>query len=344
MSDEARRRIAEDLRRAADRLDSLARSGGCSRAETMAREAAEVAIYATRRILAAAEHCPDLLDSLRPGQWGARSVAVVCPGRATATDLLTYWTMCALPWLRSCRAGELPANLNTLPAPHWELGKMTVRQQRKLKRLAAASQRAINAARRPQAESESQATDGPRPWSGRNVDLPAIQQRIDQEDPTPLDVPPVYVEPEGYDAGWALDDKRRLAFHWAVAMRVFSRLIDANEQAGPLPAEQPLASLGLAPGGFTLGGKRHSLTGRPLEMLRVLLASPDHTATADHLRKEMGVNDEAVTYPEQVIRDTAKKLRAALRGAAEAAGRACPPDPLPSTGRGRDLTYRLAIK
>jgi hypothetical protein len=76
-------------------------------------------------------------------------------------------------------------------------------------------------------------------------------------------------------------------------------------------------------------------------MLRVLLASPHHTATADQLREQMGVDDQAVTYPEQVIRDPAKKLRAALREAARAAGRPFPRDPLPSTGRGRELTYRL---
>jgi hypothetical protein len=98
--------------------------------------------------------------------------------------------------------------------------------------------------------------------------------------------------------------------------------------------------LALVPGGYTLGDRRHSLTGRPLALLRALLAAPGRCATAEQLRKSMGVDDEAVTYPDQVIRDAAGDLRASLR---EAAGLAWDQDPLPSEGRGADLAYRLDL-
>jgi hypothetical protein len=103
------------------------------------------------------------------------------------------------------------------------------------------------------------------------------------------------------------------------------------------------SGLMLAPGGFSWGDKHHTLVGRPLDMLRVLLESPNYTATADQLRQKMGVNDECTTYPEQVIKNTASELRKQLRKAARAAGLICPENPLPSTGRGKDLTYRLNL-
>jgi hypothetical protein len=55
------------------------------------------------------------------------------------------------------------------------------------------------------------------------------------------------------------------------------------------------------------------------------------------------VDNEAVTFPDQVIRDTAKRLRTALRKAAEDAGLPCPQDALPSTGKGGHLSYRLVL-
>jgi hypothetical protein len=98
--------------------------------------------------------------------------------------------------------------------------------------------------------------------------------------------------------------------------------------------------LRLAPGGFLYGGQFHNLTGRPLQMLTALLDAPFGRMTADELRKVMAVDDEAVEFPEQVVKDAAKALRASLRQAAEAIGR--PVDnPLPSSGRGADLTYSL---
>jgi DNA-binding response OmpR family regulator len=119
-----------------------------------------------------------------------------------------------------------------------------------------------------------------------------------------------------------------------------------DQQPVEQPSSQPAAESGklaLAPGGFTLRGKYYSLTGRPLAMLHALLAARHRTATANQLREAMGVNDEDVDYPEQVIKDAATTLRAKLREAASDTGVACPDNPLPSTGRGKDLTYRLAL-
>jgi hypothetical protein len=96
----------------------------------------------------------------------------------------------------------------------------------------------------------------------------------------------------------------------------------------------------LVDGGFALRGKFCPLAGRPLTMLRVLVDSPHRSAKADRLREEMGVNDEKVEYPEQVIRDTAKILRKALK---KAGGLSRKKNPLPHSGRGEDLAYRLNL-
>jgi hypothetical protein len=96
----------------------------------------------------------------------------------------------------------------------------------------------------------------------------------------------------------------------------------------------------LVPGGFEYKGKAHDLTGRPRDMLAALLESRHRRCAVSDLRRSLGVDDEAVEWPEQVIKDTAKELRAALRAAASGADVACG-NPLPSTGKGRDLTYKL---
>jgi hypothetical protein len=99
--------------------------------------------------------------------------------------------------------------------------------------------------------------------------------------------------------------------------------------------------LALADGGFTLWGRFHLLAGRPLQMLKVLLESRHNAATSRTLRSKMGVDDKdiPVECPDQVVRDTATKLRKALR---KAAGKGNDYDPVPNEGRGNgDLTYRL---
>jgi DNA-binding response OmpR family regulator len=106
-------------------------------------------------------------------------------------------------------------------------------------------------------------------------------------------------------------------------------------------AEGPL-SLCMAPAGFFLGNQVHDLTGRPRDMLQRLLEAPHRRCTAAELRKSMDVDDESVDSPEQVIKDTAKKLRHSLKKALMAAGRSVE-NPLPSKGKGKDLSYILAI-
>jgi hypothetical protein len=72
-----------------------------------------------RRILAALEHCPDLLGSLRPDRSFFKN----------DDDFFLYWKYFAVPWLRSCRGEELPGQLNILPAPHFVSGNVTTEEQ-----------------------------------------------------------------------------------------------------------------------------------------------------------------------------------------------------------------------
>jgi hypothetical protein len=109
--------------------------------------------------------------------------------------------------------------------------------------------------------------------------------------------------------------------------------------SGLPPAAGPLE---LIDGGFAFRGRDFSLSGRPLAMLRELLAARHRRMTATGLASAMGVDPDAVTYPEQVVRDTAAALRCALRLAVEEADLSCE-DPLPSHGRGQDLTYQLSL-
>jgi hypothetical protein len=122
--------------------------------------------------------------------------------------------------------------------------------------------------------------------------------------------------------------------------------IRAEREVGQRPVEGARArkpdGLELIPGGFAYKGRTHDLTGRPRDMLEALVESHHRRCTASELRKVIGVDDESTTYPEQVIRDTAKTLRNALKGAVKAAGLSCK-NPLPSTGKGKDLTYILAL-
>jgi hypothetical protein len=119
----------------------------------------------------------------------------------------------------------------------------------------------------------------------------------------------------------------------------------AGEAHAPVPegpAEPADVSLELIPGGFALGGQARDLTGRARAMLCALLESSHRRCTVAELRETIGIDDEAVTYPEQAIKDTAKSLRAELKKAAAAAGLPCE-NPLPSKGRGKELTYILAM-
>jgi hypothetical protein len=100
--------------------------------------------------------------------------------------------------------------------------------------------------------------------------------------------------------------------------------------------------LELIPGGFCYKEKCHELAGRPLQLLEALLQTPLRRATRRELRKALGIDDESVSYPDSVIIDAAKDLRKALRAAVDAAGLSCK-NPLPSTGTGNGLAYRLTM-
>jgi hypothetical protein len=108
-------------------------------------------------------------------------------------------------------------------------------------------------------------------------------------------------------------------------------------------AEQDLdGDLALCAGGFEFRGQPHTLTGRPLDMLRALLAARFRCLGVDELRVALAIDDVAVSFPEQVVKDSAKDLRRALRQAVESAGLSCD-DPLPSQGKGKSLSYRLSL-
>jgi hypothetical protein len=99
----------------------------------------------------------------------------------------------------------------------------------------------------------------------------------------------------------------------------------------------------IVPAGFRLdGGKVENLAGKPLAMLKVLLATSDGRLKAKDIRARVWPNN-VLTNPEQAVKDTAKKLRQALRQALRRLGVRAPGDPLPSAGRGQELTYRLCL-
>jgi hypothetical protein len=116
-----------------------------------------------------------------------------------------------------------------------------------------------------------------------------------------------------------------------------------DEPVATLAADKAQAPrLDLIPGGFTYGGRPHVLVGQPRIMLEALLRSRHHRCTALDLRKVLDLDDEFLEYPEQAVKDAAKKLRAALKEALAAAGQPCK-NPLPSKGKSEELVYILAL-
>jgi hypothetical protein len=109
-----------------------------------------------------------------------------------------------------------------------------------------------------------------------------------------------------------------------------------SEERSDRPGEM---RLNVIPGGFEYRGVPYNLSGRPLAMLTILLASRHHRCTAQHLINEMEA-DSGTDQPDAVIRDTAKQLRRALRRPARLADPNCD-DPLPHFGQGTDLAYGL---
>jgi hypothetical protein len=111
---------------------------------------------------------------------------------------------------------------------------------------------------------------------------------------------------------------------------------------GPPAPKSHAEHLALIAGGYVYRGEKHDLVGQPRKMLTALMVSYYGSCGIDELREALSLNDISVTYPEQAVADTAKKLRASLRQAVGDAGLTCA-DPLPSVGQGKDLTYALKM-
>jgi hypothetical protein len=140
------------------------------------------------------------------------------------------------------------------------------------------------------------------------------------------------------DVCYLLEDALRKVVNGPSEMQDHST---AEEERPPDRAPE-LQGLELIPGGFSYRGTAHELTGRPLKMLKALLAAKHHRLTTDQLRERMEIDDAEVCFPEQVVKDAAKELRKALKSAAALAGESGK-NHLTSTGRGADLTYILNI-
>jgi hypothetical protein len=142
-------------------------------------------------------------------------------------------------------------------------------------------------------------------------------------------------------SAWALDLVAGPPEEPAVAVSRHDLLLALDAVTSPDPGQADVGGqVVLVAGGFEYAGRSHTLTGRPRAMLAALLAARGWRMTALAIRDALEVSDVFVGFPEQVVRDTAYDLRRALRAACAAVGRECV-NPLPSTGRGADLTYRL---
>jgi hypothetical protein len=150
---------------------------------------------------------------------------------------------------------------------------------------------------------------------------------------------PAQVTDDYTEEEW-LGHYRALGRDWLDACRAAARLL--SDRDGAPRQTPPAASLELAPGGFAYRGKVYDLIGRPQHMLKAILESHFRRCTASDLRDAIGVDDATVSYPEQVVKDAAKKLRRALVSAVTAEGLPRG-NPLLSKGTGEDLTYILAM-
>lgn len=100
----------------------------------------------------------------------------------------------------------------------------------------------------------------------------------------------------------------------------------------------------IVPTGFRLaGGAIESLTGKALAMLRELVAARDYRLSHADILRKVWPDGEVLSSPEQAVKDAATKLRRALREALQRMGIKRPVNPLPSVGRGADLTYQLDL-
>jgi hypothetical protein len=148
-------------------------------------------------------------------------------------------------------------------------------------------------------------------------------------------------------AAWNMPDPRRIEaeIKWEARTADDCRQKTSElAQVGPehLNLASPSApeALELIAGGFIFRAKTHELSGRPRAMLAALLNTDNRRMTAEELREVLAIDDDAVNFPEQVVKDTAIKLRKALKRAALESGLSCE-NPLRSNGKGKDLTYIL---
>jgi hypothetical protein len=116
-----------------------------------------------------------------------------------------------------------------------------------------------------------------------------------------------------------------------------------TDKPNPLADETEAPLIELVPAGFRLaGGPVEEMTGKPLAVLRALYGATGWRLTAEQIISDVWPDEDAVSYPQQALKDAASALRQALREAIRRRGK-IPGNPLPSRGKGADLTYRLDL-
>ncbi|GIW81481.1 MAG: hypothetical protein KatS3mg105_4406 [Gemmatales bacterium] len=116
--------------------------------------------------------------------------------------------------------------------------------------------------------------------------------------------------------------------------------LQAEQESRKPTAEDAKRPIEATPSGFILNGRHYSLTGKPLAVLNVLLASQRREAKADTIYEKCWPDDTA-DNPRQVVLNAVTQLRKALQKAMRRQG--IKQDPITSTGKGKDLTYRLNL-
>ncbi len=161
-----------------------------------------------------------------------------------------------------------------------------------------------------------------------------------------------------YNLGWLVEKCVRAPAQQRVdelqrELEIFRGEIHARRYGRPVliagvkgqPPSTPDASEGLVliSGGFSYGGLPYDLTGHPLHMLQALIAAHHHRCSLGQLRDALKVDDAHVEFPDQVVKDTAKKLKNALAIAVKTTHPSSELNPISSTGKGADLTYKLNL-
>jgi hypothetical protein len=114
--------------------------------------------------------------------------------------------------------------------------------------------------------------------------------------------------------------------------------VKPNRRDGP-------PTLRIVDGGFEVKDDFHGLAGRPRQMFDLLVSAHKQRMLASRLRDGMELEKAGVSFPDQVVKDTAAELRAILRSALGwGKGRRPNRAPLLSHGKGPDLTYHLDVR